>query len=265
MRQRTGLLSPMVVDCSSTLLNLLRFCLVRSKYGRMDYVDKQSDSIKMIKSTFFTNGKRSIQTIRLALSGVLLCAFGTACIKSNEPIAFEGYRVSSVTSTPLGYTLAKLDDEGDLVEAYQLRDEGEQIYLYMCPYDTESPYLTLEKSEAFVYAIPEQEGYYVVSLEEGSFILDNRGLDNTAGHEFFVLKPLSDKVQMYPIRGVRENIAESYFSAIQPLSSEGESPEVYSVENIKTFLSTHVDLYWSQTDVEAKEFRYYDVELTQCS
>jgi len=177
----------------------------------------------------------------------------TGCLKSDEPVRFQGNLLESVYQTNLGFTSEGRNREtGEITRVIQLRTEGIRTYLYSC-----TPNSEIEKIEARIYRIPNQNATFVMSLEEGKFFLNQ---SSSAGHEVFVLRPFNDRIGFQNIDDETSEIAEAYFSRVRPVSST--SSDVYSATAMKDFLTNHLDEFLAEEGLLVLQHR--PGNLTSC-
>ncbi len=198
--------------------------------------------------------------VKLGALGFALSLLTTACFKSSEPVVFAGQELASVEGTVLGYAIGQISsDTGEVTRAYQLRDEADGIYLYMCPTSEEKP-AELRRARATVSMIPNQDGLAVVSLEEGDFLFG----ETNPGHEFFIVQPLRDRmlVSILDSNSATQDEAFRYFSQV-PTVAISTNSSTYPVEAVQEFLTEHLDEWWP--DEEKTSYRYFNGNLTSCN
>lgn len=198
--------------------------------------------------------------VKLGALGFALSLLTTACFKSSEPVVFAGQELASVEGTILGYAIGQISSETNKVtRAYQLRDEADGIYLYMCPASGDEP-AELQRARARVSEIPGQRGFAVVSLEEGDFLFG----ETNPGHEFLIVQPLRDRmlVSILDSNSTTKDEAFRYFSEV-PTVAISTNSSTYPVEAVQEFLTEYLDEWWPEE--EKSSYRYFNGNLTSCN
>ncbi|MFK8186211.1 MAG: hypothetical protein AB8B99_22780 [Phormidesmis sp.] len=191
------------------------------------------------------------------LISALLSTFLTSCLKSSEPVVFSGYQVSPATVTGLGSILADAD-QTPIKKAFQLRTEGRETYLYVCNSPNASE---VKKIRAYVSAIPNQAGLYVLSLETGNFFYEDN-YANSFFNELFLLQPLADKMVVRVMDTSDGDTISNFFRGLSKVPAAIEyGAQAYTADHIKEFLMEHADEYISE-DMNDSAYSYYKADYT---
>jgi len=200
----------------------------------------------------------------IVLASACLSALLTSCIKSSEPVVFDGYQVTPSSVPGLGSILAR-SNVNPVVEVLQLRTEGNETYLYVCDRPGVSE---VKKIRAYVSAIPNQTGLYVLALEVGNFFVED-DYANSLFHELFLLQPLGDQLIVRILDTSHGDSIAEYFRGVSrvPLAVEnGYGAQAYTAEQIKGFLTNHADEYMSEgPEEEGYSYTYYNGMMDICA
>jgi len=189
-----------------------------------------------------------LSKVRLLATSLGIAFLMAGCIKSDRPIRFQGNRIASVNSTVLGSSVGAVNDTG-IIRARQLRTEGDTTYLYSCS----EPGSPLQKIQTTLYGIPNHEGYFILSLQEGDFFFDDSG----PGHEVFIVRPTVGKMHVWIISGDDSETARNFLRNTQSVSSG-----VRSEADLKTFLTNSLAAYVAEKTPTS--YQYFRGNLNSC-